>query len=148
MSQTRTLKYEGRYFEDMQIGDFVESHHVIAEDDIVAFAKVSGDFNPVHMDEDYARTTMFEGRIAHGALTASYISALLGNEMPGPGAIFTSLELKFKRPVRIGDHVIARAEVAEKSEKGNRIRMKVVCLVGGKPAVAGTAEVMAPSRPA
>jgi 3-hydroxybutyryl-CoA dehydratase len=136
----------GRFFEDMEIGEFVEMVHTITEDDIELFARVSGDYNPLHMDEDYARTTQFEGRIAHGALTASYISALLGNDLPGPGAIFTGLELRFKRPVRIGDEVTARAEVAEKIERGNRVELKVSCSVAGKPVVLGTAQVVAPRR--
>lgn len=147
MTDATAARYVGRFFEDMVIGEAAESHHRITEEDIIAFARISGDYNPLHMDEEYARGTLFGGRIAHGALTASYISALLGNTLPGPGAIFSGLELKFKRPVRIGDDVTARAEVIEKSDRGNRVTMRVSCSVGGKPVVTGTAQVVAPSRP-
>jgi len=146
MASDMPKTHTGRFFEDLEIGDFVEMVHTITEEDIELFAKVSGDYNPLHMDEEYARTTQFEGRIAHGALAASYISALLGNELPGPGAIFTGLELRFKRPVRIGDEVTARAEVAEKIDRGSRVELKVSCSVGGKPVVGGTAQVAAPRR--
>ena len=148
MASEQTQTYKGRYYEDLEIGDFVESRHVITEESVALFAKVSGDYNPLHMDEDYARETMFGGRIAHGALTASFISALLGNDLPGPGSVFVGLELRFKRRVRIGDEVIARAEVEEKQPKGNRVSLKVMCSVAGKPAVTGTAHVVAPSRQA
>ena len=146
MASDTPIETSGRFFEDLEIGDFVESVNTVSEEDIALFAKVSGDYNPLHMDEDYARTTQFEGRIAHGALTASYISALLGNDLPGPGAIFTGLELRFRRPVRIGDEVTARAEVSDKVERGCRVTLKVSCSVAGKPVVTGTAQVVAPSR--
>ena len=110
-------KYEGKCFEDLEIGMTHEDVHTITEEDIQTFAKVSGDYNPLHMDEEFASETIFKGRIAHGALTASYISGILGNDLPGPGAIFTDLALQFRRPVRIGDEVTARAEVIEKIEK-------------------------------
>ncbi|MAK62511.1 MAG: (R)-hydratase [Ponticaulis sp.] len=123
-----------------------ETHHTITEADIEAFASVSGDYNPLHMDEEFAKGTIFKGRIAHGALTASYISGILGNDLPGPGAIFTDLALQFKRPVRIGDEVIARAEVSEKIEKGARVTLSCKCMVNGKTVVEGQAKVVAPRR--
>lgn len=141
-------KYEGKCFEDLEIGMTHEDVHTITEEDIQTFAKVSGDYNPLHMDEEFASETIFKGRIAHGALTASYISGILGNDLPGPGAIFTDLALQFRRPVRIGDEVTARAEVIEKIEKGNRVTLSVKCLVNGKPVVQGEAKVVAPSRKA
>lgn len=136
----------GKYFEEIELGDIVEAKHTVSEEDVRLFAQVSGDHNPLHMDEEYAAKTQFGGRIAHGALTASYISALLGNDMPGPGSIFTGLELRFRRPVRIGDEVTARAEVIELNPRGCRVALKVSCSVGGKPVVSGTAHVVAPSR--
>jgi len=139
-------EYAGKFFEDLEIGMSHETEHTITEDDIEAFASVSGDRNPLHMDEDYAKTTIFKGRIAHGALTASYISGILGNDLPGPGAIFTDLSLQFKRPVRIGDVVTARAEVTEKMEKGSRVVLAVKCTVNGKAVVEGEARVVAPRR--
>ena len=139
-------KYAGKCFEDLEIGMTAESKHQITEADIDAFADVSGDRNPLHMDEEYAKTTIFKGRVAHGALTASFISGILGNELPGPGAIFTDLALQFKRPVRIGDEVTAKAEVVEMVEKGSRVTLNVTCFVNGKAAVKGQAKVVAPRR--
>jgi 3-hydroxybutyryl-CoA dehydratase len=107
---------------------------------------VSGDFNPLHMSDEFAAGTIFGKRIAHGALTASYISGILGNNLPGPGAIFVGLSMRFKRPVHIGDVVTVRAEVAEKQDRGNRVTLKVECLVEGKRVITGEAEVVAPSR--
>ena len=98
------------------------------------------------MDEEYAKTTIFGERIAHGALTASYVSAILGNDLPGPGAIFTDLNLRFKRPVKIGDTVVARAEVSEMIPRGNRVTLSVKCMVDGKTVIQGEAKVMVPSR--
>ena len=116
------------------------------EEDVLLFAKVSGDHNPIHVDEEYAKKTAFGQRIAHGALTASYISGILGNDLPGPGAIFTHLEMRFRRPVFIGDTVTARAEITEMFERGNRITLKITCLVNDKAVVAGEAKVMVPSK--
>jgi len=97
------------------------------------------------MDEDYAKTTQFKGRIAHGALSASYISAILGNDLPGPGAVFMELNLKFVRPVRIGDTVTSTAEVIEMVERGYRVRLGVKGEVDGKVCMKGEALVMVPS---
>ena len=125
----------GRTFADLAIGMSVSIENTVSEQDVIDFARVSGDYNPLHMDEDYAKTTQFKGRIAHGALSASYISAILGNDLPGPGAVFMELNLKFVRPVRIGDMVTSSAEVIEMVERGYRVRL----------AVKGEALVMVPS---
>lgn len=135
----------GKTFEELSVGMTVSIQHTVTEQDIQDFARVSGDYNPVHMDEEYAKTTMFGARIAHGALTASYISAILGNDLPGPGSIFTDLNMQFKRPVRIGDTVTAIAEVVEMVERGNRVTLSVRCEVDGKVVVKGEAKVVAPS---
>jgi 3-hydroxybutyryl-CoA dehydratase len=100
------------------------------------------------MSDEYAATTMFEKRIAHGALTASYISGILGNNLPGPGAVFVGLNMRFRRPVYIGDTVTARATIAEKIDRGNRVILKIECIVDGKRVITGEAEVVAPSREA
>ena len=123
-----------------------ENVHTITENDIDLFAQVSGDRNPLHMDEEFASKTMFGKRIAHGALSASFISGILGNDLPGPGSVFIGLSMRFRRPVFIGDEVTARAEVAEKLDKGNRVTLKVSCLVDGKRCIAGEAQVVVPSR--
>src|ERR1700683_987537 len=106
MSAARHL--EGRYLEDLAIGQSAERKRVATAADIEAFAVVTGDDNPVHLDEAYAAKTSFGGRIAHGMLSAGYISAVLGTQLPGPGAIYVSQTLNFRRPVRIGDEVTAR----------------------------------------
>ena len=135
----------GRTFADLAIGMSVSIENTVSEQDVIDFARVSGDYNPLHMDEDYAKTTQFKGRIAHGALSASYISAILGNDLPGPGAVFMELNLKFVRPVRIGDTVTSTAEVIELVERGYRVRLAVKGEVDGKVAMKGEALVMVPS---
>ncbi|MEM9667321.1 MAG: MaoC family dehydratase [Pseudomonadota bacterium] len=137
-----------KYYEDLEVGQAHETVHEVQEEDIVKFAEVSGDYNPLHMDEEYAAGTQFGQRIAHGALTASYISAILGNNLPGPGAIFTGMSMRFRRPVLIGDEVTVRAEVAEKIDRGNRVTLNISCTVRGKRVITGEAQVVAPSREA
>lgn len=135
----------GKTFADLAVGMTVSIENTVSEQDVIDFARVSGDHNPLHMDEDYARKTQFKGRIAHGALTASYISAILGNDLPGPGAVFMELNLKFVRPVRIGDTVTSSAEVIEMIERGCRVRLSVKGEVDGKICMRGDALVMVPS---
>ncbi|MBR9835267.1 MAG: MaoC family dehydratase [Alphaproteobacteria bacterium] len=141
------MKYKDGYkFEDLSIGMSHETIHTITEKDIELFAEVSGDFNPLHMDDAFAKQTPFGQRIAHGALTASYISGILGNNLPGPGSIFVGLSMRFRRPVFIGSKVTVRAEVTELQPRGNRVTLKVTCNVDGKAAISGEANVMVPSR--
>lgn len=137
---------DGYKFEDMSIGMTYETQHTITENDVELFAQVSGDRNPLHMDDDYAKTTPFGQRIAHGALTASYISGILGNSLPGPGAVFVGLSMRFRRPVYIGSEVLVKVEVTEMQPRGNRVTLKVSCVVDGKAAISGEASVMVPSR--
>lgn len=137
---------DGYKFEDLELGMSHETYHTITEKDIELFAEVSGDRNPLHMDDDFAAQTPFGQRIAHGALTASYISGILGNNLPGPGAIFTGLSMRFRRPVYIGSQVTVRVEITELLPRGNRVTLKVACIVDGKAAISGEAKVMVPSR--
>ncbi len=139
-------QYEGYRYEDLEIGMSAESKHTISAEDIDLFAQVSGDRNPLHMDDEFAKDTVFGKRIAHGALSASFISGVLGNELPGPGSIFVALNMRFRRPVFIGSEVIARAEVSEKMDKGNKVTLKVSCIVDGKRCITGEAQVVVPSR--
>jgi 3-hydroxybutyryl-CoA dehydratase len=138
----------GLFFEDLSIGRAEESTRVVGDADIVAFAAVSGDDNPVHLDAAFAATTPFKERIAHGMLTASYISALIGTRLPGPGAIYVSQTLNFKRPVRIGDAVTTRVEVSALDAAKGRVTFACVCSVNGKPVLEGEAVAIAPRRPA
>lgn len=119
----------------------------VSEADVVGFAEVSGDFNPLHLDEDYARGTRFGGRIVHGLFTASMLSGLLGTRLPGTGWIYLSQTLNFRRPVRIGDTVTVNVEVVELIERGRRCRLACVALVGEDVVMDGEALAMAPARP-
>lgn len=134
------------YIDDLKPGLSESLTKTITERDIQLFGEVSGDTNPVHFDEEFARTTMFKGRIAHGMLSASYISTVLGMQIPGPGTIFMSLTTRFKAPVRIGDTVVTTCTVREVGEK-RRVIFDCVCKVGDTTVVEGEAMVMAPARP-
>jgi 3-hydroxybutyryl-CoA dehydratase len=135
------------FFEDLQLGMEADVQKSVTEADIIGFAEISGDKNPVHLDAGYAAKTMFKERIAHGMLTASYISAVFGMKMPGPGAIYISQTLNFKAPVRIGDSVIARVKVVELFEQKRRARFECLCVVNGKVVLEGEAVLMVPTRP-
>ena len=136
------------FFEDLELGMEADVQKAVTEADIIAFAAVSGDKNPVHLDEAYAAKTMFKGRIAHGMLTAGYISAVFGMELPGPGAIYVSQTLNFKGPVRIGDVVTAKVKLVELLTAKRRARFDCVCSVNGKAVLEGEAVLMVPARPA
>lgn len=137
----------GKYFEDLQVGEESSMSKTVTEADIIAFADVSGDRNPVHLDADYAAGTMFKERIAHGMLSASYISAVFGMGLPGPGSIYISQTLNFKAPVKIGDTVVTTVKIIELMDK-RRAKFETVCAVGGKPVLTGEAVLMIPARPA
>ena len=137
---------QGLYFDELSVGQVAETTHVVGAADIEAFAAVSGDFNPVHMDEVYASATPYGGRLAHGMLAAAYISAVLGNQLPGPGAIYLSQSLRFRRPVRVGDPVTARVTVKALDAAKGHATFETACLVGGKTVVDGEALIMVPRR--
>ena len=137
---------QGLYFDELSVGQSAEISHVVGAGDIEAFAEVSGDVNPVHLDEAYAKATPFGGRIAHGMLSAAYISAVLGNRLPGPGAIYLSQSLRFRRPVKIGDQVTARVTVKTLDAAKGHATFETVCLVSGKTVVDGEALIMVPQR--
>jgi 3-hydroxybutyryl-CoA dehydratase len=137
---------QGLYFDELSVGQTAERTHVVGAADIEAFAAVSGDHNPVHMDEAFARTTAFGGRIAHGMLSAAYISAVLGNDLPGPGAIYLSQSLRFRRPVKIGDPVVAKVTVKALDAAKGHATLETLCLVNGKTVVDGEALIMVPRR--
>jgi 3-hydroxybutyryl-CoA dehydratase len=135
------------YIDDLKPGMSESFAKTVTERDIALFGEVSGDVNPVHFDESFAKSTIFKGRIAHGVLSASYISTVLGMKMPGPGTIFMSLTTRFKAPVRIGDTVVATCTVRELNAEKRRVVFDCVCKVGEVTVVDGEAMVMAPSRP-
>jgi 3-hydroxybutyryl-CoA dehydratase len=135
------------YIEDLKPGMSESFTKTVTERDIELFGEVSGDVNPVHFDEEFAKGTIFKGRIAHGVLSSSYISTVLGMKMPGPGTIFMSLTTRFKAPVRIGDTVTATCTVREVVADKRRVLFDCVCKVGEVTVVDGEALVMAPARP-
>lgn len=136
----------GYCFEELAIGLSVATTHTVTEADIAAFAAVSGDTNPVHLDAEFAATTPFGGRIAHGLLAASYISAIFGTRLPGPGCIYVAQSLRFKAPVRPGDTVVARVTVTALNEVKKRATFNTVCFVADKVVLDGEAEIMVPGR--
>lgn len=135
------------YLDELSVGQSAQMVRTVTEADIVLFAQVSGDNNPVHLDEAFAAQTPFKTRIAHGMLSAAYISAVIGTQLPGPGTIYMQQALRFKRPVKIGDEVTTIATISEIDPVKGRVSIDTVCLVGGKPVIEGEALVMAPRKP-
>jgi 3-hydroxybutyryl-CoA dehydratase len=131
--------------EDLSVGMSRGLRKVIEDVDLEMFARISGDRNPVHFDDDYARDTIFGGRIAHGMLTASLISAVIGEQLPGHGTIYLKQNLSFLAPVRPGDLVEATVTVQEIDYAKRRVTLACVCVVAGKPVLKGEAMVLAPS---
>ena len=132
--------------EDLEIGMQRTLSKVVTDEDIEMFAQVSTDRNPVHLDEDYAQDTIFQGRIAHGMLTAGLISAVIGEQLPGHGTVYMGQSLKFLAPVRPGDRVTAEVTVLDIDHSKRRVQLDTRCLVDGKPVLKGEATVLAPSR--
>lgn len=135
------------YLEDLEVGMTAQTKATITEDMINTFADITGDHNPIHVNEEAAIAAGFKGRIAHGALSASFISAVLGNDLPGPGAVFVELNLRFRKPAFIGDEITAIAEVAEINERTGRVKMKCHCEVDGVKICRGDAGVFVQKRP-
>lgn len=132
--------------EDLEIGMLRYLRKQVTDGDIEKFADVSTDHNPVHLDEAYAQETVFHGRIAHGMLTASLISAVIGEQLPGHGTIYLGQSLKFMAPVRPGDVVYAEAKVTDIDHAKRRVTLETRCLVGDTVVLKGEAVVLAPSR--
>ena len=133
------------YLEDLKPGLSASLTRTVTEREIALFGEATGDMNPVHFDEEFARRTVFRGRVAHGALSIGYISALLGTQLPGEGSIFLSASIIFKIPVRIGDTVVTTATVREVN--GRSAVMDCECTVEGKQVLTSEAHVLAPKRP-
>ncbi|HIZ50304.1 MAG TPA: MaoC family dehydratase N-terminal domain-containing protein [Candidatus Pseudomonas excrementavium] len=137
---------ESRTYDEVNVGDAASVSHTVSERDLILFATVSGDVNPVHLDQQFAETTPFKGRIAHGMLSGALISAAIACELPGPGSIYIGQELSFLRPVRLGDEIRIELEVLEKLPK-NRVKIATrVINQDGKKVVDGAATVMAPTE--
>lgn len=140
------LDRTGYTYSDLSVGMSEEYIKTITDDDIVSFAEVSGDTNPMHLDDDFASETLFRSRIAHGMLTASLISTIIGTLLPGPGCIYLGQNLKFLRPVRIGDTVLARVVIEALIPEKKRAALRTTCAVNDKLVLDGDALVMVPER--
>jgi 3-hydroxybutyryl-CoA dehydratase len=138
----------GHYIEDLSVGMTAVFAKTVTEADIVLFAGISGDINPVHLNHEFATETMFEGRIAHGMLTASFISTVIGTKLPGPGTIYLKQSLNFRAPVRAGDTARARSTVNEIFADKRRVVMETVVTVGDTVVLDGEALILVPSRKA
>lgn len=136
----------GYYLEDLSVGMSASFAKTVTEADIVNFAGVSGDTNPVHLNQDFAEATLFRGRIAHGMLSAGFISTVFGTRLPGPGCIYLSQDLRFKAPVKIGDTVTATVTIREILTEKARIIFDTVCKVGETVVVEGEAKLMVDRR--
>lgn len=134
------------FYEDLSVGMRETYLKTVLDSDVIGFAQISGDHNPIHLSEHFAARTRFGGRIAHGLYTASLISAVLGMRLPGPGAVYLSQTLKFRAPVRIGDVIAVSVEVAELIEKGSRARLTCEARVDNTLVLDGEAMVMVPRR--
>jgi 3-hydroxybutyryl-CoA dehydratase len=137
---------QGYYVEDLSVGMSASYAKTVTETDVVLFAGISGDNNPVHINQEFAETSMFKGRIAHGMLSAGFISTVLGTRMPGYGTIYLSQTLKFKAPVRIGDTVTAIATIKEIVAEKRKVILETICRVGDVVVLEGEALVMVASK--
>ena len=138
----------GKTIHELKIGDVAKFAKTVTESDIYLYAGVTGDFNPVHINEDYAKKTFFKTRIAHGMLSAGFISTVIGNQLPGPGTIYVTQNLKFLAPVRIGDTITANVELIDIIHEKNRVRLKTTCFnQEGKQVLSGEAVVSPPKAP-
>ena len=137
----------GKTIDELKIGDTAKFSKTVSESDIYQFAGVTGDFNPAHIDEAYAKKTFFKTRIAHGMLSAGFISTVIGTKLPGTGSIYIKQDLSFLAPVRIGDTITARVEVIEIMDGKNRVRLKTVCVNQEGAQVLDGEAVVSPPKP-
>ena len=136
----------GLYFEDLEEGMRDAYAKTITNADVIAFAGISGDTNPVHLNHEFASETLFEGQIAHGMLTASFISTVIGTKLPGPGCIYVSQNLRFMAPVKVGDTVTATCTISRLIPEKHMIEMETICSVGGKTVLDGQATILVPTK--
>ena len=141
------MTIKGKSIHELKIGDSAQISKTITEGDIELYARATGDFNPIHLDQAYAEKTMFKGRIAHGILSLGLLTNVLGNILPGHGTIYLSQEIRFLAPVRIGDTLTARVEVIELIPEKNRAKFKTTCInQKGKEVADGIAWGMPPKK--
>jgi len=142
LKEKNVVNQHGYYLEDLSVGMTSSFEKTILAKDIDAFAKITGDTNPVHLDEKYAATTPFKARIAHGMMSAGLISTVLGTQLPGPGCIYLDQQIKFRAPVFIEDTVVATVTIEEINQRRGRVTLKTQCFVNDKLVADGTASMM------
>jgi 3-hydroxybutyryl-CoA dehydratase len=147
MDLMQKLIFQTYHFEELAVGMRETISKTVENEDVIGFAELSGDHNPIHLSEHFARKTRFGGRIVHGLYTASLISGVIGMRLPGPGAVYVSQTLNFLGPVKIGDVVDVSVEVVELTEKGRRVRLKCECRVGDKVVLQGEGVLSVPPNP-
>lgn len=136
---------KGKTILELNLGDFAESYKRIEDKDVVLFSEVSGDKNPVHLDEEYASTTRFKHRIAHGHLVSSLFSALLGTELPGEGSIYLGQDIRYLKPVYLNDEIRAVVKVVELDTTRNRVKLETNAYnQNNEMVISGLAEIMPP----
>ena len=140
-------KDRGYFLEDLQIGMSAALEREILQKDVDAFAELTGDFNPVHIDEEYAANTIFKGRIVHGAYIASMFSTIMGMQLPGPGSIFRDITLNHRGPVRVGDTALVQVEISEIDLERQVVTLSLSCKVNGKKVVRGEAGAWVAQKP-
>ena len=136
----------GKTIEELQVGDTARFSKTVSESDVYLFAGVTGDLNPAHVNEDYAKDTFFKTRIAHGMLSASFISTVIGTMLPGPGSVYMRQEANFLAPVKFGDTITAVVEVAEIIADKKRVRLKTYCINQEKTVVVDGEALVSPPR--
>jgi len=139
-------RLHGYYFEDLVEGMNDVFAKTVTDVDVHTFAGISGDTNPVHLNHEFAEETMFEGTVAHGMLTASFISTVIGTKLPGPGCIYVNQNLRFKAPVKVGDTVMAECTVTRLIPDKRQIEMATICTVRNRVVVDGEATILVPSK--
>ena len=147
MKRVSNLKLHGFYFEDLKKGMDASYTKIITNADVINFADISGDTNPIHLNQEFANETLFKDRVVHGMLTASLISAVIGTKLPGPGCVYINQNLNFKAPVRIGDTVTAVCTVIKKYPKKHMVTVNTICTVASTIVIEGNATILVPLRP-
>ncbi len=137
----------GKTINDISVGDTARFTKTITQADVTLFAGITGDFNPLHIDHEHAKKTRFGQPVVHGALLVGLVSTVVGMQLPGPGALYVSQSLAFKKPVFIGDTITAEAEVVEKMDEKNRVRFATRCLDQDGEVVASGESVLLPKKP-
>lgn len=138
----------GKTVNELRVGETAEFTKTVSESDVYLYAGITGDANPAHLNEEYAKKTFFKTRVAHGMLSAGFISTVLGNQLPGAGTIYIKQEVNFMAPVHMGDTITARAEVLEINKEDNRVKLRTSCVnQDGTTVIDGEAVVSPPKTP-